>query len=104
MEFDGTEFSIERVSELHNTLLTFILALLEKYEKNKIIVSFEPEELELLAEKILSNEFTLNSLFEPITDEEDNLIRVDMILQRLNKSEMLLKGLFDLDNNDEILM
>lgn len=99
----GTDFSKENIAELHNTILTFILILLEKYDENKIQVSFKASELEDLAERIMNNEFTLNSLFEPVEDEEGEIVGVNLVLQRFNKSDMLVQGLFNTTNTNLIM-
>ena len=102
-ENEAAGYSKENLAELHNTLLTFILVLLEKYDENKIELLFEPEELDSLAEKIINSEFTLNSLFEPIENEEGEITGVNLILQRFNRSDMLIKGLFNIQDDNYIM-
>lgn len=103
MENDGIPHSKENLAELHNTILTFLLVLLEKYDDNKIEIHFEPEELENLAERIMNNEFTLNSLFEPVEDEEGEVVGVNLILQRFNKTDLLVQGLFNTEGTNYIM-
>ena len=102
MTMDIADFSKENITEMHNTLLSFILILLEKQEDNKIVLGFTSKELESVAKKVLDKEYTLNTLFEPILNEEKETIGIELILERLNKSDLLLKGLFGKDS--EIVM
>lgn len=95
---DMADFTKENIVEMHNTLLSFILILLEKQEDNKIVLGFTVEELENVANRVLKKEYTLNTLLEPISNEEKETIGVELILERLDKSDLLLKGLFGKSN------
>lgn len=99
---DMADFTKENITEMHNILLSFILILLEKQEENKIVLSFTTEELEDVIKKVLNKEFVLNTLFESIDNEDKETAGVELILERLSKSDLLLKGLFGKSN--EIVM
>jgi len=96
------DFTKENITEMHNTILSFILILLDKQDENKIKVSFTIEEMEKISMEVLEQKYTLNTLFEPILDEDGEVTGVELILERFNKSELLLQGLFGGDS--EILM
>ena len=96
------DYSKETITEMHNTLMSFILILLEKQKNNKITIKLTTDELESTAKAVLEHEYTLNTLFDPILDEEDEVIGVELVLERLNRNELLVAGLFG--NQNDILM
>jgi len=92
-------FSKENISEMHNTLLSFILIFLEKQKDNKVTLQFTMEELENVTNGVANHEYILNTLFEPILDEDEEVVGVELKLERLNRNDLLIGELFQNNNN-----